>query len=240
MEDAFMFGSYEVPLSITQEKIALSIKKEEETLRYKRECNGEKVEKVLLTDGGKILVNPVEPVNKPKELTPYLFIELGSLVVVEPKSTQTVFLKFPIEIGIFISKNENFEVLDILSLMKQKFTLYGDPRNGFICRYFKSEVHSTLPRVDPICEGVLELTMTNTTPNWVDVTKAIFNAYGMKIYYNDHMVSMKANMKIRGNQIAENDFVDAPLEPDMKKSLELYTARKLLVTGTKFTMELGI
>jgi len=160
--------------------------------------------------------------------------------VVEPKATRKIFIRFPVEIGVFISGNEDFEILDILSLAKQKFTLYGDPRSGVVCKYWRSKVYSSVPSVNPIHEGVMELNITNPGVKWVEVTKAVFNVYGMKIYYSDEMVSMKSNMKVMSEVIAETDFDDAPLEKEMKKSLELYTERKLSIIATKFVMEEGI
>jgi len=94
--------------------------------------------------------------------------------------------------------------------------------------------------VDRVHEGVIELNITNTTTGWIEVTKAMFNAYGMKIYYSDNLVSMRANMKVKSSQIAENDFDDSPLEVEMKKSVELFSTRKLSITTTKSIMELGI
>jgi len=185
-------------------------------------------------------LNPVEPLSKPKEITPYLLIEFGRNLVVEPRATRKIFIKFPIEIGVFISSSKDFEILDALSLVKQKFTLYGDPKSGLICKYWRSEVYPSAPSVNPIHNGVMELNITNTNVKWLEVTKAVFNAYGMKVYYSDEMVSMKSNMNIKSEVIAETDFVDSPLKRKMKKSLELYTARKLPILATKFVMEEGI
>lgn len=235
-----MFGYYDIPFRIIEEGISLSIDKEGENLLYRREYDVEKVEKILLGSNGKILINPIEPVTKPKELTPYLLIELDRALVVEPKGTKKIFITFPIEIGVFIRKGEDSTILDTFTLMKQKFTLYGDPHSGFICRYFKSSVYSVIPSVDRIHEGVMELTITNTTTGWIEVTRAMFNAYGMKIYYSDNLVSMRANMKVKSSQIAENDFDDSPLKVEMKKSVELFSTRKLSITTTKSIMELGI
>jgi len=47
-------------------------------------------------------------------------------------------------------------------------------------------------------------------------------------------------MKIGGGNTAETEFIDAPLETDMNKSLEVYKVRKLSLATTKFVMELGI
>ena len=235
-----MFGLHEVPFSIEKERISLSVEQAEEILIYKRKCGDEEVEKFLLAFEGNILINPIEPLQKPKEITPYLLIEFDKKLLVEPKATQKVYIKFPIEIGIFISGKKDFEVLDIVTLAKQKFTLYGDPRSGVICKDWRSDVYSSIPPVDSINEGVIELNISNMTAKWAEVTKSIFNAYGMKIYYNEELVSMKANMKILTKATAETDFIDSPLEQDMNKSLELYTVKKLPITTKKFVMREGL
>jgi len=120
-------------------------------------------------------------VNKPKELTPHFLIEFERSVFIEPSARRTVFVKFPVEIGVFVHGKKDFQILDVLTLNKQKFTLYGDVVSGVICKYWKSEVYSTIPDTNPVYEGVIELNITNTTARWVEVTKAVFAAYGMKI-----------------------------------------------------------
>ena len=235
-----MFGLHDIPLRISQEGISLSVERTVGGLLYKRECMDEEVENFLLSSNSKILINPVEPLNKPKELTPFLLIEFERSIFVEPAAKRKIFIKFPVEIGVFISGKKRFQILDVITLARQKFTLYGDVRSGVICKYWKSEVYSTIPDTKPIHEGVMELNMTNTTAKWVEVEKAVFNAYGMKIYYNDDMVAMMANMKIMSEGIAETDFINSPIEKGMKKSLEIYAARKIPVITTKFLMEEGI
>ena len=235
-----MFGYHEIPVGIEQEGITLSVQKEGESLLYMRECLGESVEKILVAGDSKVLLNPVEPVNKPKSLASYLLIELKKTMEIEPKGTREIFLTFPVEIAAYISANEEFEVIDVFTLPRQKFTLYGDPINGVICKYWKSSVYTTEPSLNRMQEGLIELSVTNTTTSWVELTKAVFNAYGMKIYYNDENVSMKANMELKGGQSAETEFIDEPVAEGMTKSLEIYTARKLFVAKKKFVMEFGL
>jgi len=235
-----LFGYHEIPLSISHEGFSISAEPADEIVVYRRECGQEKVEKTLLVSDARLLINPVEPLNTPKEISPHLLIEFDKMLAVEPKARRKIFLTFPIEIGVFISAKREHKNIDVFGLHKQKFTLYGDPRVGVICKYWKSGVFSTAPALDPLREGVLRLTIINTTGDWVEATKAVFNAYAMKIHYNDDMVSMKATMKIIGPHIAETNFIDSPLEKNMINSLELYIARKLAVTEPKFVMELGI
>jgi len=235
-----IYKDYSLPFKIKKEGIYISVEKEKENFIYKRETKTEKIEKMLLTSNGKVLINPVEPLNKPKEITPYLLIELEKPVIIEPKSVKRVFINFPVEIGVFIYLQKEFEVLDILSLVNQKFTLYGSVKDGVICRYWKSKVYSSLPLRDPLKEGVMELTIRNSMSSWIEVSIAVFDAYGMKIYYNNRLVSMKAKMHILGKELAETEFKPSPLEKGMSKSLELYTVRKIPVIKKKFIMEWGI
>lgn len=234
-----MFGSYDVPLTIDKEEIHISIEKLDGVLLYRRECRDEKEEKIILAARSKILINPIEPLNRPKTITTSFLIEFGKTVMVQPKATMKIFLKFPVETGVFTSQNNHFDILDVFTLTKPKFTLYGDPHNGVICKYFLSDVYSSIPSVNYLHEGVLELTITNTTVRWIEVTKAVFSAYGMKIYYSDTMVSMRANMMLE-KEIAETDFYEKPLKTGMEKSLEYYTARMIPVITTKFVMEMGL
>lgn len=235
-----MYGSHDIPVRFRDDKLTLSIEVEGDVKHYSRECLGEKVDKTIHNKEGRILINPVEPVSLPKEITPYLLIDFEKPVLIEPETSIKVYLKFPVEIGIFISGTTKFEIIDVITLVNQKFTLYGDPRHGVICKYWSSDVYTSLPTTDPMYEGVIQLDITNASTRWSEVTKAVFNAYAMKIYYNDDIVSMQAIMKIMAGEIAETDFVNLPLKSSMKKSVELYTTRKVPMLGTKFVMESGL
>ena len=239
-EKMSMFGYHNIPLKIRKQDISLSLEMEGNVLVYRRECGNEKIEKIIIVGESRILINPVEPLNKPKDITPYLSIEFKKSVVVEPKVTKTIYLTFPVEIGVFIAKKKYFEPLDVLTMAKQKFTLYGDPRIGTLCKYWQSEVYSSTPDVNPLCEGVIELSVTNSDSKWAEVTKSIFNAYGMKLYYDNRLVCMKADMNISNCLTAEVEFIDSPFKKEMRKSIELYTAKKLPIVSTKFVMREGL
>jgi len=235
-----MFGTHAIPLSLKNEEFSLLIEKEGDLFVYKREAGKEKKEKIILGDEKKVIINPVEPLNQPKELSPYLDIEFERTLTIKHGSSRKIFLKFPLEIGVFLFEKNTFDVLDIFTLTKPKFTLYGDPHNGMICRYWKSDIFSSPPPLEYYHEGIMQLILTNTSEEWEEVSKVIFNAYGMKIYYNDKMVAMKAEMKVMGQSTAETAFFDSPLKKGMKKALELYVAKKIPITTTKFMMREGI
>ncbi|MDA3813474.1 MAG: DUF432 domain-containing protein [Candidatus Cloacimonetes bacterium] len=235
-----MYGVYNTPIKIENKSLTISIEKNEIGFSYIRDTLSEKVEKLLLAENAKILVNPVEPLNTPKELTSLLLIEFNKNISIQPHIRKTIFITFPVEIGIFLSKKREYELFDVFSLTKQKFTLYGNPEDGIICKYWKSDVLLTKPELDPLKEGFIELVIKNQSSSWVNIQKALFKAVGMKIFYDVKNVSMKAEMKVIDDETAEIEFLATPSEKNMKKALEIYTTRKLSVSQTKSVMQEGI
>lgn len=235
-----LFSEYTIPFNIKQEGISLSVEQEGEVYVYRRKCLEEEVNKLILSDESRIVIQPVEPCNVPKELSPNFLVEFERSLVVEPGIQRRVFLKFPVEIGVFISYGKDFELLDVFSKAKQKFTLYGDPRSGSICKYYRSEVYESSPSADPLLEGVLELRLENSDSKWIDVSKAVFNAYGMILFFSGELVSMKAEMRIENNLTAETDFMDSPLKKGMIRARKIFTEKKLPIVTPKFMMREGL
>jgi hypothetical protein len=236
-----MYGTYTIPAHLEARGLSISIDRRDTALVYRRTQEDQAAEKLLLcSDKGSIVVNPVEPLNLPRDLTPYLYLDFHRPVALGARVSRTVFATFPIEIGVFLQEQGEIETLDIVSFARQKYTLYGDPGNGILCRYWSTPVDTRPPSPDPLREGVLELKLINTTASWIEVRKAIFSAYGMKLFYSDSLVGMRAEMEVTGPAAAQTDIRDSFPGHDMRKSLELYTARKLVVLFPKFSMSEGI
>jgi len=234
------FGYYKIPVSIAIDGLTLSIEKEKDRIVYNRTQFDKSIDKVILTETEKVLICPVEPVNIPKKITHNFQIALEKPVIIGPKKTKSILLTFPVELGVFVYENKIYKLLDVFSLVKNKYTLYGDPKTGTLCRYWQSPIHSTIPPVDPIREGVLQLTIRNTGHDWTVVTNSVFNAFGMKIYYNNQLVAMLAEMEIKNGKLAETDFFNKPLRKDMYKAIELYSGKMVHIGSVKFVMEEGI
>ncbi len=235
-----MFGHYDIPFHVSKGPVSVSVERDGERLVYRRECHDEKVEKLLLAQGGKVAINPVEPVAKPKEITPLLLVEFERPISIEPRGKGRVLLAFPVEIGVFLPNATGHDVLDIFSLTKQKFTLYGDPKNGVICKHWRSGLYHSRPSLDPLRAGVMELVIANGTGVWIEVRRTVYNGRAMKIFYKDDLVSASALLKIAGAQVAETDFAETPLEDGMQKSIGLYSQQRLAVIAGKFVMEWGM
>ncbi len=233
-----MFGRYDYRFQFEYDGVWANVEEENGLLVYRRVSGTDTCRRILASDGGTLIVNPVEPLNLPKEITNYLEIEFDPIFI-EPNSVRKIYLTFPVEIGIFVETRKDIEVLDLFSLSRQKYTLYGPPSGGVIARWHRSEVFSGIPDVDPLREGILELSIRNTYREWAEVSRAVFESYDMKIYYGD-LVSMVAQMRIINKYTAETDFFDEPLLPGMKKSIELYVAREIPIIKKGFLMEWGL
>ena len=188
----------------------------------------------LVAGGRYFRVNPVEPINLPSEVSRNLMLEFDKPVSVEPSKTVRVYLKFPVEIAVLV---DGRSVIDVFTLRRPKYALYGVPGAGVVCRYFLTEVHEKVPDVNGLFEGVMELEIVNGFDDWVEVRKAVFDGYGMKIYYSS-FPAMVARMKVESRSVAETSFVNRPMIDGMEKAVELYVARKFM-ERKKFVMEWG-
>lgn len=248
-----MYGYYNPPFSMEQEGISISVESNGEHWMYRRTLGTDKVEKIILGDGKHLIINPVEPLNTPKEITPNLLIEFEKTLLLVGGAKRRIFLTFPIEIGVFISDKgeKNIQLLDVMSLARQKFTLYGEVSNGVLCKHWKSKIYSISPSPDPLQEGIMELTLRNTSSDWASISKAVFSAYNMKLYYGgDGDVFMRARMDILNRNTAETGFELQHLSGELKSSplrdfkarkeaFGVYSLQKLGFVPPKFYMEWG-
>ena len=236
-----MFDIYTPPFTIEYKGHRISVEKEQGNLIYTRDSEYGSIEKVLLDANNGFLINPIEPVNLPKQITSFLLVDFERPILVGPGSKQKIYLTFPVEIGIFIiSKNGDHDLIDMFTLNMSKYTLYGTPNRGMICRYWKSEVFSSYPNLDTRYEGDIELDIINDTNHWIEVTRAVFNAFGMKIYYGADRISMRAYMRVINRKLAETGFMTYTVTAELRRSVELYTARRLMLSGIKGIMEHGL
>lgn len=233
-----MFGHYNDTFRYENGDFFVETERRDGLVTYRRRCDGQTFERILVSETGEIIINPVEPVNLPKDITDFLQMEFPPMII-EPGAAQAIYLKFPVEVGVFLEAKKDLEVLDVFGVGTQKYTLYGSPTSGVIARWYRSAVYPEIPPVERYREGVMELSILNVSHEWAEVSYAVFDSADMKIYYDD-IVATTATMKIISPAMAETDFIDAPLRPGMTRSIELYTARKIPVLNRGYLMEWGL
>ncbi len=188
----------------------------------------------LVAGGRYFRINPVEPINLPVEVSRNLMLELKKPVSVEPGKSVKIYLKFPVEIAVLVN---GLSVIDVFTLNRPKYALYGVPGAGVVCKYYLTDVHESVPEVDGLFEGIMELEITNGFDEWVEVSRAVFDGYGMKIYYS-RFPAMVARMRVESRSVAETSFINRPMIDGMEKAVELYVARKFM-ERKKFVMVWG-
>ena len=234
-----MYGTFRIPVEFVSGDLSLSVKEIDQDYRYVRQSGGERVEKILTSHDETVIINPVEPVNLPDGLTRYLELEFEP-VVLQPGSRSVFFLKFPVEIGVFLKKGDLYDVLDIISLVRTKYSLYGLPENGILTRWYRSPIYRSIPETDKFREGVMQLTMVNSGTNWIEVSRAVFESTGMHLFYGN-FVAMNATMEIFNPKLAVTRFSKQPFSGGMTPSLDLYVARNIpIVKQSRQVMEHGV
>jgi hypothetical protein len=234
-----VFGIYRYPVSLSHDTVTIEVSADGNHARYTRKCGDERVEKILGSADGTLLVNPVEPTNLPENITGFLEISFPPIVL-KPGSATTIYLTFPIEIAVFLEANNQYDVFDIFSLTSTKFSLYGPPDAGPITRWYRSGVYASIPQTDPLREGVMELRIQNSSPNSLQVSRGVFENTAMSLWYGE-IVSLVAAMNIFSEALAETRFFDKPLRTDMKRSTDMYAARKIpVVQNIRYFMEFGV
>jgi hypothetical protein len=159
--------------------------------------------------------------------------------MMSPESEDIFYLTFPIEIGVFLKSGKTVSILDIFSLEKKKYSLYGSPKAGVVVRWYKSGLYRKMPETDNLREGVMSLNIINPEKEIVEVSKAIFDSYGMKIFYNDWYVTMSAEIRLMSKVEAETRFFNAPIIEGTDRTIELYYGREIPVVGKFYTMRWG-
>ena len=125
-----IYGPHTVPIKIAHEDLTLSFQEYGVNFFYSRTIGQDREEKLILGKKKSVQVNPVAPLTKPKHITPYLCIHFEKPLLIDARAASTIYLKVPVDIGVFLLGRETHEMLDIISLVKAKYILYGDPRNG--------------------------------------------------------------------------------------------------------------
>ncbi len=236
-----MYGTYDIPNSLKEQGLSIDMIKVDNGYQYSRGIDGgQELKRLLLVDKARVLISPVEPLNLPKHVTNYLMLEFDQKITIAPHQEMSFWTTFPIEIGVFIFKKKEFEPIDVITLIPPKYSLYGDPRVGVLTRYHKSETYSSQPEADKLHTGLLHVTIKNSDSRWNTITKLVLNAYGMKLFYNEKIVKMYAEMKILNEISAETDCYTPQLEKGFKKAMELYVSKKIAITTSKFIMMEGI
>jgi hypothetical protein len=235
-----VFGHHSGDFSHVEKDLAITIDRSGPVQRYTRRCGESRIETLLaIKPDAVIIISPVEPVNLPEEIAHHLEIVFPRIIL-QPGEIMTVCLKFPVEIGVFLQTGTDTSVIDIFSLNSAKYSLYGQPVTGLITRYYESDIFQEPPVTDMHREGVMTLTLRNRYAGAVEVSRAVFECNGMKLFHGSY-VGMRAVMEIISSAIAVTSFEVLPPPGCPNRGIDLYSSRKLpIIPEQGYYMESGV
>lgn len=225
-----MFGEFPPPYRFEKDGLSLSLEMREGHYVYRRELAGDRVEKAISAGLTRLLVHPVEPFYAGSEPARYLELEFPPLII-EPEATETIFLTFPVEVGVFVEGLRDTEIIDAFAFSPPKFSLYGSTRRGVITRFARSRRHREPPAVDGAREGVLKLAIKNSLTDWAGISRVVLPESEIHLYVAE-FAGMMAMMRITGRGVAEIWGVDRALKGGMSRAHDFFTARRKIRLDT--------
>lgn len=234
-----MFGEIELPFKHVSERNMVTLKRFSGGVIYKRVSDEEEIKKRVHSSKATVSLEPVEPFNCPKMVTSHLLIELTRALVLPPKQSKSIYVKFPVEIGVLVKRSGKTKVIDVYTDNPPKYALYGDIREGSVCRYYGSDQYLKRPKAEPGTEGVINVQVKNATGTWKEISRIVFPGIAMKIYHSEKLVSAKARTRIIDDEKAETRFIDSPVNKGQRRSFKMLTAKSYNPLASGFTMEGG-
>lgn len=190
---------------------------------YKRVFDGEFIEKTILSKTDfKLGVYPISPVSLRLNLSNHTYLKLKQPLIISSNTERTLFLKAPVNIGIYYEKEEGGQhistLIDTFSVLREKYALYGMIENGYICRYFESELYDEEPQTN-FGEAIVKLVVTNLGKNTVEISKVIIPVTNVYFYYGNNKAYYGiVNLAIHSKDKIVVKYTSQPVIDSLRKS----------------------
>jgi len=244
----FAYGKFPIDYAVNFEGLNLAVDLDRGMYHYRRALGDWKTEINISVNGGHMLIHPVEPLNLPDNLTDFMEIRFDPIKI-EPSGICVIFVTMPIEIGVFLeSPSGSTDIVDIVSYVYPKYSLYGGANRGVVTRFNESKVYYYPPAMKNYEAGLLKLEIENRSDEWATVGKAVIFQKGLYLYFDEKFVAASAEMKIISPDVAVVTGVDTPIRQGMTRSYRLFKNRKLspfynvpgMLNDTAYTMDMGL
>lgn len=176
----FIFPNTEIKIKRISEHVFSCIRKNHDD---------ELVEKIIPTQSNELTIEicPIRPINHPAKRTSYVYLDLETPIFLSEGSAATIFVRCPIEIGLFLIHDGQKDSLDWFTCDPEhsRFGLYGSPESGTLCKYAKSEIVESYDDSIPFVNGVMEINIQNELSGGHSISKIIFPITEHSLYYRD-------------------------------------------------------
>lgn len=151
-------------------------------------------EKMIPTKSNELTIelSPIRPLNYPAKRTNFVYLDLETPVFLSEGSAATIFVRCPIEIGVFLVHGDHKDSLDWFTCdpTNSRFGLYGTPESGTLCKYAKSEIVESYEDSIPFVNGVMEINIQNELDEGHSISKIVFPISDNSLYYRDSKATM--------------------------------------------------
>ncbi|MBR9689328.1 MAG: DUF432 domain-containing protein [Candidatus Altiarchaeota archaeon] len=173
-----MFGKLSIEKS--HKNTHFSVEKKRGYFVYKRDKKTVK----LVSKSLELEVRPLIPINLPDRITDTFMVRYSSLHIGPGEST-IVFLKIPIEIGVFFQG----ESIDTFGFSKEEFVLYGPVDGGLVARNVRGEVIENPNEKGDGKSAIIPLRIKNYLKDAVKASRLLLNTKFLEVYYKDNLVA---------------------------------------------------
>ena len=191
---------------------------------FRENSEGKIVEKIIPVKSNdlKIELAPIRHLNYPARRTNHVFLKFDKEIYLSENSAASIFIHCPIEIGIFLIHDSNYDSLDWITCnpLNSRFGLYGSPDTGTLCKYAQVSLATGYDDSNSYVEGVMQIVVENTLSFGQTISKVIFPITDNALYYQDSKTildGIKITMKKRA-AVNIADVKPTPLEIDWTMS----------------------
>ncbi|MCE4612399.1 MAG: DUF432 domain-containing protein [Desulfurococcales archaeon] len=211
-------------------------------IKYTRSQEGSTASSLLLSPSSKVRLLPSTPRLLPEQgIASCIMTELDQPIVVAPGESVTVHISVPVDVlveSIAGGEDSRGTLIDVFSpIATPKLALYGEPTEGFMCRYWRTSIGDT----GGVGTARARITVRNEWEKPSRVGVIILPLAGLRIYYKpgswDAVVS-DAVMSIGGARVADVTLGE-PRPPEGYRASPYFEPRKIPGVPPRFSMSWG-
>jgi hypothetical protein len=169
-----------------------------------------------------IAVFPIPALFAPKQLADKIYLKFKSPVIVDQKGDVVFYTTIPVEIAVYRQSEDEELLLDVFSLQKQKYALYGSPEKGVLCRYKEVEIHTDRDNVKPLRfqEALVRVAIRNGIDNVVKISKLIIPMDGVILDHSNDDCWLTGSIEMNLDQAFGKDVINVQLIGSKVKRLD--------------------
>jgi len=182
------------------------------------------IKKFIPTSSSELTIelSPIRPLNYPARRTSHVYLNFETPIFLSKGSTATIFVRCPIEIGVFFVHDGHKDSLDWFTCdpINSRFCLYGTPESGTLCKYAQSEIVESYDDSILFQNGVLKIDIKNDLDKGLTISKIVFPITDNSLYYKNSKAIIDSLSVVLKKKLTLEilDVVSNPVQTDWTKS----------------------